>query len=284
MKEQSTVAWRQPVPVLAVAAAFGVLGSAALPLIFNGQPGATGIWLVVAILIAVCVLALMPALTRPVAASLSSLTELVVSPTAPGRTITPGQIRMLARLLVFIAEVLIAQAVLRKPLAAVLGGDRQSAPVEAAVAAGALTILLGLLTWTYQTARPMVQAAALRALDAAIPTVGSVVRVESPTTTSPAAVPPTARPPVAARAAANGGDATTVTGAATLAAGGGATLAAGGDATLAAGDATIASPHRASVPAMSPPDGDETVVTPQPDADRTIVTRRHADDTLKDGR
>src|SRR5260370_39001692 len=60
------------------------------------------------------------------------------------------------------------------------------------MAAGALLLILPLLVWTYQTTRPMVQAATLRALDAAIPTIGTAVLTEPATRGSHVVVPPSA--------------------------------------------------------------------------------------------
>ena len=70
------------------------------------------------------------------------------------------------------------------PVALLLGGgDRSATPIEAGIAAAALAAVLALLVWMYQTARPMVQAATLRAIDAAIPTTGTAL-VAEPTRTS----------------------------------------------------------------------------------------------------
>jgi hypothetical protein len=133
----------------------------------------------------------------------------------------------------------------------VLAGDRQAATVEAGIAAAVLTLILPLMVWTYQTTRPMVQVATLRAIDAAIPTIGSAALTEPATIGTRRSPAPTPRRPA--------------TGDETL-------RASTGDVTLAAprpaGDATIVSPHRMD---------DETVVSPHVD-DKTVVTPPRADD------
>jgi hypothetical protein len=101
--------------------------------------------------------------------------------------ITPSQTRLLARLLMCGVALLTIQAILRRPVALVLGGDRSSTPIEAGIAAGALAAVLLLLVLLYQTARPMVQALTLQVIDAAVPTVGTAPEAE-PTRTSVSAI------------------------------------------------------------------------------------------------
>jgi hypothetical protein len=98
-------------------------------------------------------------------------------------SITPSQTLLLARLVVVGLALILSQAILRWPVALVLGGDRTSLPIDAGIAAAALACVLVLLVWAYQTARPMVQAVTLRAIDAAIPTTGQALFAE-PTRTS----------------------------------------------------------------------------------------------------
>src|SRR6266849_16468 len=108
MREQHNVAWSQSAPVVATAAALWIAGVVALPLIFGAQPigVASGlVWLVVALVITISVV---------------------------------------ARLLVLAGELLVIQAILRRPIAIALGGERQVATVEAGIAAGALFLILPL--------------------------------------------------------------------------------------------------------------------------------------------
>ncbi len=212
MREKRNVAWGQSAPVVAMAAALWVTGVVALPLIFGGPSGtavgppwlgAAGaglVWLGVALLITVLLLALVPSLARLLALGLARLSAALASPDAPSSaTFRSAELLVVARLLVLAGELLIVQAVLRRPIAIVLGGDRQVANVEASIAGGALFLILPLLVWTYQTTRPMVQAATLRALDAAIPTIGSAALTEPATRGSHIVAPPSAvRGPTAA--------------------------------------------------------------------------------------
>jgi hypothetical protein len=59
---------------------------------------------------------------------------------------------------------------------------RAALTFESAVAAIALTLVLALCVWLFQTGRPVVQALTLRAIDAAIPTIG-MAAVKEPTLT-----------------------------------------------------------------------------------------------------
>src|ERR1700704_3349503 len=211
MREKRNVAWGESGPRVATAAALWVTGVIALPLIFGGQAGAgsgaglgwlgagAGVaWLGVALLITVLLLALVPSLARVLAFGLERLSAALASTDAPSSaTFKSAELLVVARLLVLAGELLIAQAVLRRPIAIVLGGDRQMANVEAGIAGGALFLILPLLVWTYQTTRPMVQAATLRALDAAIPTIGPAALTEPATSGAHVVVPPSAigRPP-----------------------------------------------------------------------------------------
>jgi len=166
--------------------------------------------------------------------------------------------------------------VLRRPIAIVLGGDRQGATVEAGIAAGALFLILPLLVWTYQTTRPMVQAATLRALDAAIPTIGTAVLAEPPTRGSHVVVAPTAR-----RAAADADDATAVSQRGDDKTAVSARAAARGKAPTRVADATAVSPHDDDKTAVSPriTEGDATELSPRRD-DRTVVSPHGGDKTL----
>ncbi len=256
MREQHNVAWGQSAPVVATAAALWITGVVALPLIFGAQPAGLGpglVWLGVALAITVVLIALVPSLSRVVAAGLARLSAALASPDAPSSaTYNTAELLVVARLLVVAAELLIVQGVLRRPIAIVLGGDRQGATVEAGIAAGALFLILPLLVWTYQTTRPMVQAATLRVLDAAIPTTGTAVLTEPATRGSHVVTPPTVRRPAPVA-----DDAT--------------------DISPRGDDRTVVSPRPRVAP--TPVDGDETLISPHRD-DRTVVSPHSSDKTI----
>jgi hypothetical protein len=299
MREKRNVAWGQSAPVVATAAALWVTGVVALPLIFGG-PAGTGaglpwlgvagaglVWLGVALLITVCLLALLPTLSRLLALGLERLSAALASPDAPSSaTFKSAELLVVARLLVLAGELLIVQAVLRRPIAIVLGGDRQVANVEAGIAAGALFLILPLLVWTYQTTRPMVQAATLRALDAAIPTIGTAALTEPATRGSHVVVPPAAvRGPIQgadeATAVSQRGDDQTAVSARAAARRRGPTRV-GGDTPavteVVGDDRTLVSPRADdTVAAPTKVDGDATVVSPR-DGDETFVSPPRRDE------
>src|SRR5579864_1259549 len=149
----SVVLW---LALLGVCAATGMAG---LPIAFGiaALPAwTTVVWLVAAL--AVSLVALLA--VRPFSAALAL--------NVPG--VLPSDARLLARLVAFVLALIIAQASLRRPLALLVGGAAIN-PVEAAIAAIALAVVLALLVWAYQTAQPLVKSLTLQALDAAIPTV-----------------------------------------------------------------------------------------------------------------
>jgi hypothetical protein len=159
---------------IVVVGACAAIGIVALPLVFSqpflaAAPWSTLVWLAIAILLSVYLLAVAwPRLSRSLAVEFGRR----VTTSTGGPTVTPSQIRLVARLVVLGATLVIVQAILRRPLALLLGGgERGSASFEAAIAATVLALILALLIWLYQSARPMIQAVTLRAIDAAIPTV-----------------------------------------------------------------------------------------------------------------
>jgi hypothetical protein len=141
----------------------------------SGSDLTTLAWLLAAIVISILVIALALQLSRPLANAIGQRVS--------ASSITPSQTRLLARLLLCGLALVTTQAILRRPVALVLGGDRSSPPIEAGIAAGALAAVLLLLVLLYQTARPMVQALTLQVIDAAVPTVGAAPEKE-PTRTS----------------------------------------------------------------------------------------------------
>jgi hypothetical protein len=299
MREKRNVAWGQSAPVVATAAALWIAGVVALPLIFGAQPigVASGlVWLAVALAITVSLVALMPNLARVLAAGLARLSAALASPDAPSSaTFKTPELLVVARLLVLAGELLVIQAILRRPIAIALGGERQVATVEAGIAAGALFLILPLLMWTYQTTRPMVQAATLRALDAAIPTIGTAELTEPATRGSHVVTPLTERRPtpvaddataVSARAAARRRGPTRVADDATAVSPRDDDKAAAtevvGDATVVSppgGDKTVVSPPGGDKTVVSPPSGDKTVVSP-PGGDKTVISPRDGDETF----
>jgi hypothetical protein len=167
------------------------IGLVALPFTFGtaAMPWATPVWLAAAVLIAACLLALLPRLSRPLATAITSQTS----------SVTPSQNRLVAQLIVLGVLLVVVQAILRRPLALLVsGGERTSASFEAAIAATALTLVLALLVWLYQTARPVVQSVTLRAIDAAIPTVEAAPLSEPARTVSVIGSPLEAEPTVRA--------------------------------------------------------------------------------------
>lgn len=161
---------------LALAVVCAALGLIALPLVFSS---AVVVWLVAAVVVAICLLLLIPRLSRPVALGMQAQL-------ASSSGVTPSQTRLAAQLLVVGITLLLVQAILRRPLSLVLGGQIGATTYEASVAATGLTLVLAIAVWLYETARPVVQAATLRAIDAAIPTVEAAPLAEPTRTLSPA--------------------------------------------------------------------------------------------------
>ena len=205
MSHQQDPAWDSASVTLTLAGVCASLGLVAMPLFFAGVVGSTSLvtawevlWLVVAVAISISLLVLLPRLTRPLSAALWRQVGAAGSPVGP--SVTPSQTLLLARLLLLGLGLVVTQAILRRPLALLIGGDRSAAPVEAAIAAVALAVILAMLVWMYQTGRPVVQTITLRAIDAAIPTIGGAAEAESTRTISPVSGRP--------RASASTGEAT----------------------------------------------------------------------------
>jgi hypothetical protein len=188
MTEQAQPGWDSAVVIVAVVGVCAVIGLIALPLAFGTAPlSAVTLagWLFAAVLLSVVLLALVPRLSASMVGALD--------PRVGGYSeVTPSQTQLVSRLLLLGLMVVIAQAILRRPLALVISGEPSAASVEAGIAALALALVLALLMWLYQTARPMVQAFTLRAIDAAIPTVGEPLHSEPTRTTMSVVTAPTA--------------------------------------------------------------------------------------------
>jgi uncharacterized membrane protein YedE/YeeE len=172
--------------IVNLAVAYAVLGIVVGPILFGAltmptanAPWAAPVWLALALSLALGATILLSRLAEPLAVAL--VPGLVKLGAHMGPSITPSEALLLERLVIAGIQVLLAQAVVRRPLALVVAGDRSASSFEAGIAAAALAVVLAGLVWAYQTARPAVYAAVLRVLDSAIPTVGTT----PPTVTSP---------------------------------------------------------------------------------------------------
>jgi hypothetical protein len=205
-------------------------------------------WLVAAIVASVLVVAVALRLSRPLAE--------LIGEGLGATSITPSQTLQLARLVTIGLALIVAQVLLRWPLAQVLGRDGAALQVDAGIAAAALACVLVVLVWVYQTARPMVQAVTLRTIDAAIPTTGQPPLAE-PTRTSAS----TLREPIPAAT-----DAVTVV----------APLFA----PPVTGEATVLSGHASDVTVRARDDADATALSTR-DADATIRAGSDSEATLR---
>ncbi len=162
---------------LAVAGVCAAIGAIGLPLVLGGSSpgpailGAAGagpsvlggggpgavvsvVWLVLACVVSlVMVLAMVPL-------------SLWFARAIAGLTLTRSQSLLLARLVAIGLALVVLQATLRPPLVVLLGS-----PLDAALAAAALTLVLALLVWIYEAGRPALQQLTRLAIDAAIPTL-----------------------------------------------------------------------------------------------------------------
>jgi hypothetical protein len=255
MREQ-LAAWNSVVGnlmLVGVCAAIGVVG---LPLAFGIDGGGatawtTAIWLVAAIIVSLPILWF----TRPLGDALGLAWDRGLA--------LPSQSRLVARLLMLGLALIITQASLRRPLALMLGGT-SSAAVEAAIAALALATVLALLVWVYETARPMLQALTLRALDAAIPTVNAPSEAEPTRTMSVAEIRPIPSPTDAATLRVAGAEGLT----------GRPLGAARGD------EATVRATRADEPPLGAPGRGDEPTVRASRDDEPTLHVPRDEDPTV----
>jgi hypothetical protein len=143
------------------------------------------VWLVAAILVSVLIIVVAFRLSRPLAGLLGQALKT--------SSVTASQTLLLARLLMLGIGLVISQAILRWPLALLLAADRSQPQIDSEVASTALAAVLVLLVWMYEAARPIVQAATLQAIDAAVPTTGEVL-VAEPTRTASLVSTPVASP------------------------------------------------------------------------------------------
>lgn len=160
-----------------------LLGLFALPAIVDGgsiQATSVGgspatpavIWLVGALVISVWLVVSGPAL----GAGITHLLERLVAPegASVGRqSVTRAGAGVAAGWIVAVVEVVLIQAVLRRPVVLVVGALTDPSTVEAAFAAGTLILLILLLIWLHRSTRPLVEAATWQALDVLVATSGS---------------------------------------------------------------------------------------------------------------
>jgi len=183
-----------------------LLGLVVLPALFGPASPASGLrpemlsWLVLGSVLSAWLIILIPSL----AGGLGTLLEpLEAAASALPWRLDRGRAHQVATLIVAVGAVLVVQAVLRAPivaLGAALGGAWQ---IEIIYGASVLVVLMAVLVWLHQRARPLVAAAAWRVLDALVPTVGSG-RVRSATVALdalPGSVPTGGGPTLAAQSA-----------------------------------------------------------------------------------
>ena len=119
-------------------------------------------WLAISLLIGIWLVVLAPSFVRLVADPVASV-RLRFQANVPA---TAGdEAHNFARWLVAFGEILLAQAVVRPPLVALLSSVLTRGNAEALVAALTLAILLLVLIWVHRSARPLVVTAARSTLD-----------------------------------------------------------------------------------------------------------------------
>lgn len=151
-----------------VASTIGLVG---LPFIFaRPDLDASGawLWLVLATASGVWLIALAPVF----AGGLRQLLARVSTRTTRGTLEHQATVEV-SRLLLAAAYVVLLQAILRRPLVAVIGVDAEPFVVEGCLAAVALLALLVLLGQIHRAGRPLIQGLASSTLDALLATTGS---------------------------------------------------------------------------------------------------------------
>lgn len=151
-----------------VASTIGLVG---LPFIFaRPDLDASGawLWLVLATASGVWLIALAPVF----AGGLRQLLARVSTRTTRG-TLEHQATAEFSRLLLAAAYVVLLQAILRRPLVAVIGVDAEPFVVEGCLAAVALLALLVLLGQIHRAGRPLIEGLASSTLDALLATTGS---------------------------------------------------------------------------------------------------------------
>ena len=172
-----------PTSALAQVIVAGLLGLIALPALLsggategaaggNGVPLASALWLVLGLALSVWLLAMVPGLASGLSHMLARLQEQEGTVMVRRPAVRAGA-EAAARLIVAVGEVTVIRAILGRPVVLVLGAAGDPSTVDAAFAAGTLTLLLLILIWLHRTARPLIEAAAWQALDALVATSGS---------------------------------------------------------------------------------------------------------------
>jgi hypothetical protein len=163
---------------LAVAALLGLVviptvvgGSASAIVVGGGSPRTEAvIWLGLAVLLTVWVLAVVPSATRAVGDLLARLPWRGPS-AADG--IHASEVRVLSLLLIGVVAAALVEALVRRPLVLVLAAVASPLPTDAIVAATGAFLVLLLLIRLYHVAIPFVEGSAWLVLDVLVPTTGS---------------------------------------------------------------------------------------------------------------
>lgn len=157
----------------------GLVGTFALPAVAGGATPTGGgpsvaavAWLAGGLLVSAWLLVMGPGLVAGLAHLLDQLIASDGSTVARQTAVRAGT-GVAARWIVAVVEVVLIQAVLRRPVVAVAGTLADPSTVDAVFAAGTLILLIVILIWLHRSARPLVEAATWQALDALIATSGS---------------------------------------------------------------------------------------------------------------
>jgi hypothetical protein len=142
-------------------------------------------WLALAAADCVCMLPGAPATANALAAQIRRLPVIQ----SEQRTSRDRASVEMARLCVAAGCVVLFQAILRRPVVAVLGSSAEPFIVEATVGMLALLILIAVLAWIYSVSRPLLESMAAVALDVALAT--SAAEKATDVATRPAGDPTT---------------------------------------------------------------------------------------------
>ncbi|MGH2461254.1 MAG: hypothetical protein ACRDIY_20540, partial [Chloroflexota bacterium] len=163
--------------VAALVGLFGlpaIVGAGSLQVASVGaSPAAPSVvWLVGAVLVSGWLIACGPALAR----GASQILERLVAPEDASegrRNVAQAGAGVAGGSIVAVVDVVVIQAMLRRPVVVVVGAITDPSTVDAAFAAGTLILLIILLIWLHRATRPLVEAATWQALDALVATSGS---------------------------------------------------------------------------------------------------------------
>jgi hypothetical protein len=149
------------------AAAASAVGLVGLPFVFGRSELVVShawMWLALATATSVWLIAPGPLFT----AAIQRLMTRISSTTLEHQTMVE-----LSRLVLAAAYIIVIQAIVRRPLVALIGIEAEPFIVEAVIAALALLALLTLLSQIHHAGRPLIEGLARSTLDALIPTTGS---------------------------------------------------------------------------------------------------------------